>query len=157
MKTKIFLLSLILGAMSLLASNSYASDDEVFNDNYKISTDAVAVAGANATQSWSIVYGESKRPVTVTLKRSKAGDEYLVRNSYFEVRYVNGPKGFGVREVRGTDQRVPADLNFKVLNSSSLNNQRLISGAKIEDQKVVEMIASFLPELINDEFKNILN
>lgn len=143
--------------MSLLASNSYASDNEVFNDNYKISIDAIAVSGANVAQSWNIVYGESNRPVTVTLKRSKAGDEYLVRSSYFEVRYVNGPKGFGVREVRGADQRVPAELNFKVLNSSSLNNQYLISGAKVEDQKVVDMIASFLPDLINDEFKNILN
>ncbi|MFV0377208.1 MAG: hypothetical protein ACK5JD_07890 [Mangrovibacterium sp.] len=157
MKTKIFLLSVVLGTMGLLASNSYASDAEVFNENYKILTDATAVSGKNAAQSWNIVYGESKRPVTVTLKQTKAGDEYVVRNNYFEVKYVNSAKGFGVREVRGIDQRVPADLNFKVLNSLQLNNQRIISGTKIEDQNVVDMIASFLPELINDEFKNILN
>lgn len=157
MKTRIILFSLILGALNLLASYSYASGDEAFNNNYKISADEAVATSKDIAKSWSIVYGESKRPVTVTLKQTKTGDEYTVRNSYFEVKYVNGPKGFGVREVRGTEQRVPADLNFKVLNSSKLNNQRIISGAKIEDQKVVDMIASFLPELINDEFKNILN
>lgn len=157
MKTRNTLFSLFLGAITLLASNLYAADFGAFNDNYKISPDAVAVQGKDIAKSWTIVYGESSRPVTVILKQTKSGDEYIVRNNYFEVKYVNGAKGFGVREVRGTDTRVPADLNLKVLNSSQMNSQRIISPAKVDDQHVVEMIATYLPDLINDEFKNILN
>ncbi|WP_372774670.1 hypothetical protein [Mangrovibacterium sp.] len=149
--TVIFVLSSVLGA------NLYASSLGAFNDTFKISADATAVSSKNVAKSWNIVYGDSNRPVRVFLKQTKSGDEYIVRCGYFEVKYVNGSKGFGVREIHGSDQTVPADLNYKVLNSIKLNSQKIISGSKIEDAQVLEMIASFLPELVNDEFKNILN
>ena len=157
MKTKHILSSLILVVMVAVATNLYASSFEAFNDNYKISPEEIAVPSKDVAKCWSIIYGESNRPVKVTLKQTKNGDEYIVRSGYFEVKYVNGDKGFGVREVRGADQKVPTDLNYKVLNSVSLNSQKIISGSKVADDQVLEMIASFLPELINKEYKTILN
>ncbi|WP_163716106.1 hypothetical protein [Mangrovibacterium lignilyticum] len=157
MKVKQSFLSLILVALVVVATNSYASSYEAFNDTYRISTEDVAVSSKDVAKCWNIVYGDSSRPVKVFLKQTKNGDEYTVRSSYFEVKYVNGAKGFGVRELRGSEQKVPADLNYKVLNNVNLNSQKIISGAKVADGQVLEMIADFLPELINDEFKTILN
>ena len=157
MKTKHILLSVMFVALVLVVTNSYASSGEAFIDNYKISSEEVVVPGKDVAKSWNIVYGDSGRPVKVFLKQTKSGDEYIVRSGYFEVKYVNGTKGFGVREVKGSEQLVPTDLNYKVLSSVNLNSQKIISGSKIADDQVLEMIASYLPELINDQFKNILN
>jgi len=157
MKTKHILSSLILVVMVVVATNLYASSIEAFNDDYKIYSEEIAVSTKDAVKCWNIVYGESGRPVRVCLKQTKRGDEYTVRTGYFEVKYVNGAEGFGVRELRGSEQKVPTDLNYKVLNSVSLNRQKIISGSKLADDQVLEMIASFLPELINDQFKTILN
>jgi RNAse (barnase) inhibitor barstar len=157
MKTTRIFFSLILVALTVLATNSYASSNEAFNDNYKISTVDVAAQNADAAKCWDIVYGDSNRPVKVFLKETKKGDEYIVRTNYFEVKYVNGAKGFGVRELSGSEQRVPADLNYKVINLNNLNNQKIISGTKVADNDVLEMIASFLPELVNEQYKTILN
>ncbi len=156
MKTKRFILSLVV-ALVLVVTNTYASSFEAFNDSYKISSEEVAVTGAEAIPSWNIVYGESSRPVKVQLNQTRSGDEYIVRCGYFEVKYVNGANGFGVRELRGREQIVPVDLNYKVLNPVQLNTQKIISGTKIANEQVLDMIASFLPDLINEEYKNILN
>ncbi|PTN10498.1 hypothetical protein [Mangrovibacterium marinum] len=157
MKTNRIFLSLIVVAIIGFATNLYASSNEAFNDNYKISTVDLSSSGVNAVQCWDIVYGDSSRPVKVFLKQTKKGDEYIVRTNYFEVKYVNGSKGFGVRELSGSEQRVPADLNYKVINLNSFNSQKIISGSPIERERALEMIASFLPDLVNEQYKTILN
>lgn len=157
MKTKHILSGLILVVVTVVATNLYASSLEAFNDTYKISSEEIAVPGKDVAKCWNIVYGESNVPVKVYLNRTKSGDEYTVRTSYFEVKYVNGARGFGVCELKGIEQQVPADLNYKVLNSVSLNNQKIISGSKVADHQVLDLIAGFLPELINEQFKSILN
>lgn len=157
MKTTRIFLSLVLVALTSLATNSYASANEAFNDDYKISAIDVADQNADVAQCWDIVYGDSSRAVKVFLRQTKKGDEYIVRTNYFEVKYVNGAKGFGVREVSGSEVRIPADLNSKVLNLTNFNGQKIISATKIAQDQVLETIASFLPELINDQYKTILN
>lgn len=157
MKTTRIILSLVLVALTTIATNLYASSNEAFNDNYRISTVDVSAQSADVAQCWDIVYGDSSRPVKVFLKQTKKGDEYIVRTNYFEVKYVNGAKGFGVRELAGSEVRVPADLNYKVLDLINLNNQKVISASKLAEDQVLETIASFLPELINDQYKTILN
>lgn len=157
MKTTRIFFSLVFVALTVFATNSYASSNEAFNDNYKISIAEVAEQNADAPQCWNIVYGDSNRPVKVFLKETKKGQEYIVRTNYFEVKYVNSAKGFGVRAISGSEQRVPADLNSKVLNTISMNGQKVISGSVLPEEQVLETIASFLPELINDQYKTILN
>jgi len=48
-------------------------------------------------------------------------------------------------------------LNAAVLNQSQLNGQKCISAEAIENGKVLEMIASYLPDLINEQYNSILN
>jgi len=157
MKSKIRFFSLLFVALVAISSAVYAYGGEAFVDNYKISPKEDFVPGKAFQKSWEITYGESSRPVQVLLKETRNGEEYIIRTNYFEVKYVNSEKGFGVRQLNPGEQIVPADLNLKVLNSRMLNNQKVISGSKIASDQILETIASYLPELINEEYQNILN
>ncbi len=157
MKRIFTVFGLMFTALMAVTTMSFAHSGESFNDDYKISSKENFVPGASFNQSWEITYGGSGRPVQVLLKTTKTGDEYLVRTGYFEVKYVNGEKGFGVREVKSSEQVVPADLNAKVLNAASMNTQKVISSTKVSSDQVLDMIASYLPDLINENYRNILN
>ncbi len=157
MNRKHSIISLLFVAFIAISSSVFAHQGEKFVDDYKISTKTDFVPGSAFQQSWNITYGESTRPVQVLLKETKSGEEYIVRTNYFEVKYVNSEKGFGVRTLKLSEQQVPADLNFKVLNSNGLNSQKVISASMISREEVLDMIASYLPELVNPEYKNILN
>jgi len=52
---------------------------------------------------------------------------------------------------------VSENLNTAVLNQDRINSQKCISGEAIGTDKVLEMIASYLPDLINEQYKTILN
>ena len=157
MKKKNLFVQLMLVVFTMISISVWAGNEESFNSNYKISPDLNFVPTSDFQKSWDIAYGESKTPVHVFLKETKKGQEYLVRTKYFEVKYVNGSAGFGVRTVSETDRTVSEALNAAVLNQTQLNGQKCISAEAIENGKVLEMIASYLPDLINEQYNSILN
>jgi len=157
MNSKNTMFSLLFVALMAVTTTGFAHSGEAFIDDYKISPKENFVPGTAFQQSWEITYGESGRPVQVLLKETKNGEEYVIRTGYFEVKYVNSEKGFGVRELKAGEQVVPAGLNSKVLNESMMNNQKVISSTKVAGDQVLDMIASFLPELINENYQSILN
>ena len=157
MKKKNLFVQLMLVVFTMISTSVWAGNEESFNSNYKISPDLNFVPTSDFQKSWDIAYGESKTPVHVFLKETKKGQEYLVRTKYFEVKYVNGSVGFGVRTVSETDRTVSEALNAAVLNQTQLNGQKCISAEAIENGKVLEMIASYLPDLINEQYNSILN
>ena len=148
---------LMLVVFTTISINVWAGNEESFNSNYKISPDLNFSPTSEFQKSWVIAYGESKTPVRVFLKETKKGQEYVVRTSYFEVKYVNGAQGFGVKRVNGSEITVSESLNTAVLNQAGLNNQKQITGEPIGSDKVLEMIASYLPDLINEQYNSILN
>ena len=135
----------------------FAGGESTFVDDYRISSKENFEAGKVFQQSWLITYGESKRPVEVLLKETKKGDEYIIRTNYFEVKYVNSEKGFGARSMKVTDLIVPESLNAQVINQTQLASQKVISMKQVDRQKALDLIAGFLPELVNEQYKNILN
>lgn len=157
MKKRNLFVYLMLVVFTTISINVLAGNEGSFNSNYKISPDLNLNPSSGFQKSWVIAYGESQTPVHVFLKETKKGQEYVVRSSYFEVKYVNGSKGFGVKMVNGSESTVSESLNSAVLNQTNLNNQKLISGQAIENDKVLEMIASYLPDLINEQYNSILN
>ena len=157
MESRNIFFSIVFIAVMAVSSSVFAYGSGSFVDDYKISPKENFVPGNDFRSSWEITYGDSKRPVQVLLKEIKGGEEYIVRTSYFEVRYVNSSKGFGVRALKPAEQIVPSDLNSKVLNANMFNNQKVISPDKVANSQVLDLIASYLPELINDEYKNILD
>jgi hypothetical protein len=157
MKTKNLFVHMMLVVFTLISINVWAGNEESFNSNYKISPDLNYSPSAGFQKSWEIAYGESKTPVHVFMKETKKGQEYTVRTKYFEVKYVNGTQGFGVRMINGAESTVSESLNAAVLNQTQLNSQKCISSEAIGNDKVLEMIASYLPDLINEQYNSILN
>ncbi len=143
--------------ISLTSINVWAGNDESFNSDHRISPDLNFSPASGFQKSWTIAYGESKTPVRVFMKETKKGHEYLVRTQYFEVKYVNGTQGFGVRLITGSESTISENLNTAVLNQTQLDSQKCISSDAIGNEKVLEMIASYLPDLINPKYTSILN
>jgi hypothetical protein len=157
MKNRNLFVYAMLVVFAMISINVLAGNEESFNSNYKISPDLNFSPNSDFQKSWEIAYGESKAPVHVFMKETKKGQEYVVRTKYFEVKYVNGSQGFGVKMVNGSESTVNESLNASVLNQDQLNSQKCISGEAIGNDKVLDMIASYLPDLINEQYNSILN
>lgn len=157
MKKKNLIVQLMLVVFTLISVNVWAGNEGTFNSNYKISPDLSFVPTSDFQKSWEIAYGESATPVHVFLKETKKGQEYIVRSKYFEVKYINGSTGFGVKMVSSAESTVTESLNSAVLNPSALKGQKCISNEAVGSEHVLEMIASYLPDVINEQYKSILN
>ena len=157
MKNRNLLVQLILVVFTMISINVWAVNEGTNNSNYKISPDLNFVPSSDFQKGWEIAYGESKTPVHVFMKETKKGQEYLIQTKYFEVKYINGSNGFGVRMVNGSESTVNESLNAAVLNQKQVNGQKCISKEAIGNDQVLEMIASYLPDLINEQYNSILN
>lgn len=157
MKKRNLFVHVMLVVFTLISINVWAGNEESFNSIHKISPDLNFNPSSGFQKSWEIAYGESKTPVRVFMKETKKGQEYLVRTKYFEVKYVNGSAGFGVRMVSETERTVSEALNDAVLNQAQLIGQKCISAEAVGNDQILEMIASYLPDLINEQYNSILN
>jgi len=157
MKKRNLFVHVMLVVFTLISINVWAGNEESFSSIHKISPDLNFNPSSGFLKSWEIAYGESKTPVHVFMKETKKGQEYLVRTKYFEVKYVNGSAGFGVRTVSETERTVSEALNDAVLNQTQLVGQKCISADAIGNDQILEMIASYLPDLINEQYNSILN
>lgn len=157
MKKKNRIISFLLMALIAGSMNVFAGGGNNFVDEYKISPKENFEPEKAFQLSWEITYGESKRPVQVLLTETSRGDVYIVRTKYFEVKYIATQKGFGVRYVKDSEMVVPESLCKQVLNSTQMESQKVITLSKIDHQKALQLIAGFLPELVNEQYKNILN
>lgn len=157
MKKRNLFVQVVLVVFTLISINVWAGNEDSLNSNYKISPDLNFNPTASYQKSWEIAYGESKMPVHVLLKETKKGQEYVVRTKYFEVKYVNGASGFGARMISNTESTVNEALNTAVINAKNLETQKCISTEAIAEDRVLEMIASYLPDLLNEQYNSILN
>lgn len=157
MKTKNLFVQVMLIVFTLISVNVWAGNEDTSNSNYKISPDQNFTPTTSFRKSWEIAYGESKTPVRVYLKETKKGQEYVVRTKYFEVKYVNGSNGFGAKMVNSSESTVSESLNAAVINAANLESQKRISPNAIAEDRVLETIASYLPDLINEQYNSILN
>lgn len=137
---------------------SNASNTIKQTDSFTIvANDDVALNNVPFQKSWTIAYGDAGKNVVVLKRTTKKGEEYLVRNEFFEVRYVNTEKGFGVRLVRNADSKVDYTINSLVLNEAMMAQQSLIWSEMLTEQKALEYIADFVPTLLNENYKHLLN
>jgi hypothetical protein len=137
---------------------SNASNTIKQTDSFTIvANDDVALNNVPFQKSWTIAYGDAGKNVVVLKRTTKKGEEYLVRNEFFEVRYLNTEKGFGVRLVRNADSKVDYTINSLVLNEAMMAQQSLIWSEMLTEQKALEYIADFVPTLLNENYKHLLN
>lgn len=110
----------------------------------------------NADKVWNIKYKGCENPVYVIRRNVSNGVVYIVNSEFFEVCYGIGSKGFGIRYLKKEWSTVPHQLNSAVINSDALRNQQIITPNKVDDKQALEMIAVYLPGLLNENYKHLL-
>jgi|LSQX01.2.fsa_nt_gb hypothetical protein len=110
----------------------------------------------SAEKVWNLTYEGCSNPVVV-VKRIVSGDAaYIVRTEYFEVCYCSSAKGFGTRALKRSWSTVPPQLNDAVINQHEVDRQEIITAQRIDDESALELIASYLPELLNENYRHLL-
>ncbi|WP_347840929.1 hypothetical protein [uncultured Draconibacterium sp.] len=113
--------------------------------------------GKKVEAVWTLNYNESENPVTVVKRKTIEGIEYVVSSEFFTVRYLASANGFGAKEARKSWSAVHSKINHAVINQKQLQNQGIITPNKVDDKMALGLIASYLPDLINDGYAHVLN
>ncbi len=123
-------------------------------DSYTIT--AVEVAANANINVWNLQYSDSDNALKIYLTEKNGEKEYLVRGKFIEVSYVVNKHGFGARPVKAGKAEVPAQILANVINSDKLNQQRIISQDQVDNETALNLIAGFLPELLNENYTHLL-
>lgn len=112
--------------------------------------------GNNIEKVWTLSYSEQESPITIALYESAHGKKYVVRSKFFEVLYASDKTGFGVRKMHHSLKQVPEDINSKVLNQQQMKNQQILKPGVLTDEDALNLIASYLPELLNEDYNHLI-
>lgn len=143
----IFALLMMLGEVSVSGNVINSA-----NDNFSITS---VDSSVNAS-AWNLKYSASESDFRITLEEKDGEKAYLVRSKFFEIAYILNKNGFGARMIRGNKMQVPAQILDKILNQEALKNQKIISDANTTNETALNLIASYLPDLINNNYKQLL-
>ncbi len=155
MKTMTFC-SAILGALLLTSSVSFASAIKSESQVIKITQVENLYLGKTAEKVWNVTYSNQEKPVTITLHQTGHSKEYIVRSEFFEVTYVLNKHGFGATRVSRSLQLVPEKINSSVINKQQLESQKILTTNQISEEYALQLIAAYLPDLLNEGYKHLL-
>ena len=149
MITLVSIATLSLTTISVSAFNSGTNEFEITPvENLHL--------GKNIEKVWKLTYFENEKPVTITLNKGKHENEFVVRGEFFEVAYVSSKSGFGVRAVRNSQREVPEAITSSVLNAEQMQKQKILTADQISDEYAMQLIASYLPDLLNENYKHLI-
>lgn len=154
---KLSLFSLMLVGLFLFSISAGATGNRKEFKDFEITPVEDIFLGKNVKCIWKLSYSSDEVPVTVVKHKIIDGAEYVVYSKYFEVSYVTTSDGFGVKNVRNSWSKVPGKISKAVLNQDEMKRQQIISVNKMSDEKALGLIASFLPDLVNDGYTHVLN
>lgn len=123
------------------------------NDSFTIT----ATENSVNSLAWNLKYSESENAISITMSEKDGEKEYTVRSKFFEVAYVVNKNGFGARMVKAGKTTVPVQILDQIINKDALNNQKIISEGQIDNATALNLIASYLPDLINDNYKHLVH
>lgn len=154
---KLGLLSSVLVCMVMVSNFVQATGARTEFKDYEIKLVDDLFVGKNVKGIWMVSYSAAEAPVTVVKRKTLEGTEYLVHSKYFEITYLATGSGFGTKPTRSSWSYVPKKINKAVINQEQLKRQEIITPNKVDDEKALELIASFLPDLLNDGYTHLLN
>ncbi len=152
--SNVFLLVICLFLTSL---TTYATGLRTEFNEFEISSVNDLYLGKNVKQVWTLSYSQNESPVTVVKHKTMDGVEYAVHSKYFEVSYATTAEGFGAKQVRSNWSNVPKKITKAVLNQNELKRQQIITTNRVDDERALRLIASYLPDLLNDGYTHLLN
>ncbi len=154
---KLSFISLIICALFVLNMQAGATGLSKDLSTYEIATVEDLHLGKNVEKIWTLTYNPSETPVTVTKRTTHNATYYIVRAEFFEVAYKAGNEGFGVQLLKKNWSTVHPAISKAVFNQEQLKQQTILTSNKIEDSYALGLIASYLPDLVNDTYKHLLN
>lgn len=144
-------------ALSISVLNVNAKGIVKETETFTISTNDAVELNLNTTQSWIIKYSDAGKQINVVKNQIKNGEEYIVRNDFFEVRYTNTNKGFGVRKIKRNQNSIDPIITESVISNNEMVKQSLLNSNKLSEEKALNYIASFVPHLLNKNYTHLLN
>jgi hypothetical protein len=138
----------IVICLSAIPVNAIAA----LNDSFTITA---AENSANSS-AWNLKYSESENGFKITMVEKNGEKQYTVRSKFFEVVYVLNKNGFGAQRITTSNAQVPSQILDQIMNQTSLKNQKIISDVQVDNETALNLIASYLPDLINDNYKQLL-
>lgn len=154
---KLNLLSALVVFLFVASISANATGLRTDFKEYEISTVNDLFVGNNVNAIWTLSYSTQESPVTVVKRKTNEGAEYIVRSKYFEVSYAATASGFGTKEVRSSWSNVPKKISKAVISQEEMKKQQIITPNKVDDERALGLIASYLPDLINDGYTHLLN
>lgn len=154
---KVRLLSVITVSFLVLAISVNATGLRTEFANYEISTVDDLYVGKKVQAIWTLSYSTDEVPVTVVKRKTSEGAEYVVHSKFFEVSYAATNNGFGAKEVRKSWSNVDKKITKAVLSQEEMARQQIITPKNVNDQRALDLIASYLPDLVNDGYTHLLN
>ena len=121
------------------------------NDNFSITAD-----NSSNSLGWNLKYSASENAFKITLSENNGDKEFTVRSKFFEVAYVLNKNGFGARMIRPGKSQVPVHILEQIINRDALKQQKVISDASISNETALNLIASYLPDLVNNNYKHLM-
>ena len=142
-----------------LVASAYAGAVEINKEirNYEIEAVENIQMDKSVEKVWTLTYEGCENPVTVSKRNSHDGTFYVVNSNFFEVCYMASSKGFGARSVKKSWSTVPHQINNAVLNVDEIKRQHTLTPGKVDDEKALGLIASYLPSLLNSNYGHLLN
>lgn len=125
--------------------------------NYEINAVDDIYLGKQVEAVWQLSYSHDGNPVTVVKRHTLEGTVYLVQSRFFSVSYVSNFYGFGVKETRKSWTKVPREISRAVICQKEMARQEVITPKRVDDETALGLIASYLPDLINDGYTHVLN
>ena len=156
MKNLNYVTILVVGFLFVAISANAAGIRTEFNE-YEITSVEDIRVGKNVKAIWTLSYSDKEDAVTVVKRKTLDGIEYVVHSNHFAVSYAATATGFGAKEVRKSWSSVPRKITNAVISKEELAKQAIIIPSKVDDEKALGLIASYLPELINDGYTHLLN
>jgi hypothetical protein len=148
--------SAMFGFLLLASSFSFANTVKTESQEVTITPVENLYLGKTAEKVWMLNYSEKEKPVTVTMHQVGNSKEYIVRSAFFEIAYVSGKQGFGVTTLPRSLREIPEEINYSVLNKQQLENQKILTPNQITEDDALKLIASYLPDLLNENYKHLL-
>ena len=154
---KLSILSLLIVCSFVLSLSVNATGLRNEFRNYEITSIDDLYLGKNVEKVWTLSYSTNETPITVVKHKTREGEAYVVHSKYFDVCYTSTANGFGAKEVRNAWSNVPKKITNAVISQEELSRQKILTPNKVDDEKALGLIASFLPDLINDSYTHLLN
>lgn len=149
-------LSVLIVCFVIVSAATATNLSKEFKD-YEISEVADLFVGKKVKAIWTLSYSNEEIPVTVVKRKTLEGAEYVVSSKYFEVSYAATANGFGTKEVRKSWSNVSPKITKAVICKHEMKKQTIITPNKVNDKQALDLIANYLPDLLNDTYTHLLN